>query len=111
MKIVYNKLLPFKGYKAMTLWPFMLVRKDMVMTEADLNHEQIHGEQQKELLVVLFYLWYVVEYVVKLIVTWSHKKAYRSISFEQEAYRFENDLDYRRRRRRYYWMRFVFTVE
>lgn len=110
MKIVYNKLLPFKGYKAMTLWPFIIVRKGMVMTEADLNHEQIHGEQQKELIVVLSYLWYVVEYIVKLIVTWSHKKAYRSISFEQEAYKFEGDLDYRRRRRRYYWMRFVFKV-
>jgi len=111
MKIVYNKLLPLKGYKAMTLWPFILVRKGMVMTEADLNHEQIHGEQQKELIVVLFCLWYVVEYIVKLIATWSHKKAYRSISFEQEAYRFESDLDYRRRRRGYYWMRFVFKIE
>ena len=111
MKIVYNKLLPFKGYKAMTLWPFILVRKGMVMTEADINHEQIHGEQQKEMIVVLSYLWYVLEYVVKLIGTGSHRKAYRSISFEQEAYRFEGDLDYRRRRRRYYWMRFVFKVE
>lgn len=110
MKIVYNTLLPFKGYKAMTLWPFILVRKGMVMTEADLNHEQIHGEQQKELTVVLFYLWYVVEYVIKLIATGSHKKAYRGISFEREAYRFESDLDYRRRRRRYYWTGFLFTV-
>lgn len=111
MVVVYNKLLPFRGYKAMTLWPFIFVRKGMVMTDADLNHEQIHGKQQKELILVLFYLWYVVEYVIKLIVTGSHKKAYRGISFEQEAYRFEGDLDYKRRRMRYYWMRFVLTVE
>lgn len=27
MKIVYNNIIPFKGYLAMRVWPFVFVRK------------------------------------------------------------------------------------
>jgi hypothetical protein len=43
MKIVRNSIIPFKGYKAMCVWPFIFVRKDCSFNEIDLNHENIHG--------------------------------------------------------------------
>jgi hypothetical protein len=44
MIIVKNNIIPFKGYKAITLWPFIFVRKECSFDEIDLNHELIHGE-------------------------------------------------------------------
>jgi len=40
MKIIYNKIIPFKGYKAMAIWPFIFARKKL--SEIDINHEKIH---------------------------------------------------------------------
>jgi hypothetical protein len=41
MIIVRNKVLPFKGFKALTIWPFIFCRSEL--TEVDINHEEIHG--------------------------------------------------------------------
>ena len=41
MILVNNKIIPFKGYKAVTIWPFIFVREPL--NEVDLNHENIHG--------------------------------------------------------------------
>ena len=43
MLIIHNKLIPVKGFKAITLWPFIFVRKEYSFNETDLNHENIHG--------------------------------------------------------------------
>lgn len=59
MKVIYNKIIPFKGFKAITIWPFIFVRKECSFNEVDLNHENIHGKQQKELLLIFFYLIYL----------------------------------------------------
>lgn len=86
MKVIQTKLvnhiLP-KGYVAITLWPFVLVRTDVTITDRLLNHESIHGEQQLEMMLIGFYLWYVVEWLVRLCI--DSKTAYRNISFEREA--------------------------
>ena len=29
MEIIYDKNIPLKGFKAMTIWPFIFVRSDM----------------------------------------------------------------------------------
>ena len=81
--------------RAITLYPFVLLRYagdrlDPVL----LNHERIHLRQQLELLVVPFYLWYVGEYVWRRIKGMNHLSAYLTISFEQEAYANEHQLDY-----------------
>lgn len=68
-----------------------------------LNHEAIHTEQMKELLYVGFYLWYVVEWLVKLFIY--GKDAYRNISFEREAYAYEGYEGYLTIRKRYNWIR------
>ena len=83
MKIVKNNIIPFKGYKAISIWPFIFCRSDL--NEIDINHESIHGEQQKELLIIVFYIIYLIEWIFK---------KYKNISFEKEAYAHENDLNY-----------------
>ncbi len=61
------------------------------MSKSDINHEKIHLQQQKELLLIGFYLAYIFEYLLNLYVFRNKKKAYRSISFEKEAYKNENN--------------------
>lgn len=72
-----------------------------------INHEKIHTAQQRELLFIPFYLLYILEWAVRLLIYRSNKKAYYNISFEREAYRHGNDLTYLRRRRHYAWLRGV----
>ena len=48
MKIIYNKIIPFKGFLAINLFGFLFARKKL--TEVNINHEKIHTEQMKELL-------------------------------------------------------------
>jgi len=43
---------------------------------------------------VLFYIWYFVEYLIRLVQYKKHYLAYLHISFEQEAYRNQADLNY-----------------
>ena len=54
MFIVRNTLIPFPGYIAVTLWPFIFVRRKAWprFTDDTLRHERIHGLQQVELLMV-----------------------------------------------------------
>lgn len=108
MKVIINKFIPIKGYVAMTAWPFIFARKEL--SKYVLNHEYIHGEQQKELLIVFFLLFYCLEYIIKLCITLNHNTAYQSISFEQEANKYEHDLNYISTRHRYTWIKYVFKI-
>ena len=109
MKVIYNIILPFRGYTAMTVWPWIFVRKGRRITTTLMTHERLHGEQQKEMLLVGFFLWYVIEYLIRLLLAFSHRKAYRGVSFEKEAYENQCDLAYLYSRKRYAWLRYVFT--
>ena len=108
MIIIRNNLIPFPGYKAMTIWPFIFVRKSAWYSVVTDRHERIHGRQQIEMLLLLFYLWYGLEYIIRLAITRSRSRAYLSISFEQEAYDHERDQDYLKHRRWYAWLKYVF---
>ena len=96
MLTVRNNIIPFKGFTALTLWPFVFVRKDEEQNYTHIveRHETIHGEQQKEMLIVLFYLWYLAEWLVKWIYYRNRTTAYKNISFEREAYANQYDADY-----------------
>lgn len=94
MITVKSNIIPFKGFSAITLWPFVFVRKDARMDATTIRHETIHGEQQKELLIVLFYLWYLAEWLVKWIYYRNRTTAYKNISFEREAYANQYDAAY-----------------
>jgi hypothetical protein len=105
MIIIRNKMIPFNGYKGLTLWPFLFVRSEM--STIDMNHELIHGRQQREMLVVPFFVWYALEYLVRLCIYRSHKTAYKNISLEQEAYERQYDDDYLSRRRLWAWTKYL----
>lgn len=93
MKIIYNKFLPTKGFVAMNLFGVLFARKDANITQRVINHESIHTAQMKELLYVFFYLWYIIEWIVRLFqYRFKWHTAYRNISFEREAY--ANDFDF-----------------
>lgn len=91
----FVKLITLNFARAITLFPFIfLQRKDDKANQQLINHEQIHLRQQLELFIIPFYLLYLGEYAVGRIRGMSHYEAYRAISFEQEAYGSEFDLDY-----------------
>ena len=103
MRIIRNGIIPFKGYKAVNLFGLLFVRGDAYMGASDINHEEIHTAQMREMLYGPFYLWYLAEWLVRLVQYRDFKKAYRSISFEREAYANERGMGYLGRRRRYSW--------
>lgn len=94
------KLLPGKEYRAMAFWPFIFLKDNVLIhDEVIMNHEKIHLTQQKELLVIPFYLLYFSEYILHRLSKKNHEQAYLKISFEQEAYKFDKDLTYLKKRK------------
>lgn len=96
--VIENKLIPFKGFKAINLFGVIFVRKGARMTSTDFNHEAIHTAQMKELGYVFFYILYVIEWLYRLC---KPGNAYRNISFEREAYENEGDVYYLYLRKHY----------
>ena len=107
MKIIYNKIIPWQGFKAINLFGFLFVRSNL-LKDRDINHEAIHSEQMKELLWIPFYIWYLIEFMIKLWWFLDGSKAYKRVSFEVEAYMHQDDLDYLKNRKRYNWIKYVF---
>ena len=109
MKIIYNNIIPFKGFKAMNLFGVLFVRNDIKtpMNEIDINNEAIHSEQYKEMLWIPFLIWYGIEWFIKIFIYGDTHKAYRNISFEREAYQNEHDLEYLSNRKRYRWFKLI----
>lgn len=96
--VIENKLIPFKGFKAINLFGVIFVRKGARMTSTDFNHEAIHTAQMKELGYVFFYVLYVIEWLYRLC---KSGNAYRNILFEREAYENEDDVYYLYLRKHY----------
>ncbi len=96
--IVFKYLTP-KGFRGLTLFPFVFLKHHGDKHHAVLlNHERIHVRQQMELLVIPFFVWYILEYFVRLIQFKDRNLAYRNISFEREAYQNEKNLYYLKQR-------------
>ena len=104
MKIIRNNVIPFKGFKAINLFGILFVRKDAVLSDIDINHEKIHTEQMKELLFIFFYAWYAIEWIIRLF---GSGNAYRNISFEQEAYANEDNLNYLEERNHFSFLNYL----
>lgn len=98
MIVIENKLIPFRGFKAINLFGVIFVRKGARMTITDFRHEAIHTAQMKELGYVFFYVLYVIEWLYRMC---KSGNAYRNISFEREAYENEDDVYYLRFRQHY----------
>ncbi len=112
MKIVYSKILPFPGFIALNLFGILIVRdeyRNQHLSPRLLNHEAIHTEQMKETLYIGFYVLYFIFWLFRLL-TPPLASAYRDISFEQEAYENQNNLDYLKTRQPYAWIWYQFTT-
>lgn len=134
IKTVVNKFLPFKGFVAMTVWPFIFIRKDKELKFVDKvkRHEYIHVYQQIECLLVgvvlaflmlitgcewwsliplgLFFELYAIEWIIKGLINFGNsRKAYRSISFEREAFENQENPDWLDDRPKFYWIKYVLT--
>lgn len=92
MRIIYNKIIPFKGFSAINLFGVVFARRESRITPHCINHEKIHTAQMRELGYVGFYILYFLEWLYRLCV--DTKRAYRAISFEQEAYAHQHNYDY-----------------
>ncbi|MDR1937316.1 MAG: hypothetical protein LBQ73_02295 [Tannerellaceae bacterium] len=103
MKIIYNNIIPVKGFTAINIFGVVFARKGKVVGQKTINHESIHTAQIKELLYIFFYLLYIIEWLIKLIKY--RKQAYTNISFEREAYGNDRNADYLKQRKRYAWIK------
>lgn len=100
--IIENNIIPFKGFKAINLFGIIFKRKDTKpMAKKDINHENIHTTQMKELLYIPFYIIYLLEYIYWLLLFKNFNLAYRCISFEREAYANEYNFKYLNSRKHY----------
>lgn len=124
---IHSNIIPFNGFIAMTIWPFVFIRNDkrhLYNSTAD-RHERIHAEQQKEVLIIaitmalsavltgsgwwsllwlpLYYYLYLMEWVICLVAC----KPYYNISFEREAYRYETDASYLQHRPLFAWISLI----
>lgn len=126
IKLKYSKIIPFKGYYACTIFNCIFRHpkyRNRKLSKTTYNHEMIHVEQQLDFVGgneklyilggVVFYMAYFIEWLIKLIIsgfTLGKVKAYKSISFEQEAYQNEKDFKYRDNRKRFNWLKYIFKV-
>ena len=107
MKIIYNDFIPFKGYKAINLFGFLFTRNIYTISDVDINHESIHTEQMKEMLYIPFYIWYMIEWLIRLVSYGDAKLAYKTISFELEASSNQQDENYLKNRKRFAWFKYI----
>jgi len=108
MIVFVTKYLLPKNIRGITIFPFVFLKhKEDAANKTLLNHEKIHLKQQVELLILPFYIWYFVEFLAKLAIYKNKNKAYKNISFEREAYRFDNNLDYLNTRKRFEFIKYL----
>jgi hypothetical protein len=108
VKIMTNFLKFFlgKNIAGITLCPFgIYIKREYLTKRQTINHEKIHWQQQLELLIIFFYIWYLMEWFIRIFV--NGKAAYRSLSFEREAYSNENNNDYLNTRKPYTWLKYI----
>ncbi|MEG1009092.1 MAG: hypothetical protein RSE41_00830 [Clostridia bacterium] len=105
MIIVRNKIIPFKGFSAINLFGILFVRKNVKLNDTIIRHEKIHTKQMQEMLYLLFYLWYLIEWLVRLCMKGN---AYKNISFEREARENQNNINYLKNRNfKYKWLKYL----
>lgn len=107
MILLVKYLIP-RGFSGITVFPFILIkRKTLKQDLVFINHERIHLQQQLELFIIPFFIFYGLEFFIRLIQHRSRHLAYRNISFEREAYSNEKDLDYLQSRSLFSFIRYL----
>ena len=130
MIVIKNKFIPFKGYDTINLFGILFTRDDFI-DSTEYNHESIHSAQMLECMILsaviitaicimfniswwwlllsifMYYIQYGLEYV---IIRFFHKKqndAYHDVSFEEEAYNNDNNLNYLKHRKVFAWIKYI----
>lgn len=128
MEIVCNKFIPFKGWFAMNVFGKMYIREENCgreIPDSTYNHESIHTAQSEDFIpnkdnknwkrilgYLIFYILYGLEWLVKgicFLFYWKIK-VYMSLSFEQEAYENQYNLNYLEYRSRWAWTKYLFKI-
>jgi hypothetical protein len=105
--IKFIDLISAGSTRAITLWPFILLRsKEDVHNFKLLTHEKIHIKQQKELFILGFYVLYLYYYIKLRRKGNSKWLAYKLIPFEKEAYTNEGNYNYLNSRKRNSWKQY-----
>lgn len=93
--IKVNGLKVLRSFKieAIVLYPFVFFAAKQPNERIN-NHERIHMEQIKRDGVLTFYGRYLFEYFRFRRKGLSHDLAYRAISYEQEAYKHQQNIQY-----------------
>lgn len=106
--ILISKYIVPTGYIGIALYPFIFLGNSKLKLNTTLiNHEKIHLKQQLELLLVFFYIWYLLEFLVRLIQFRHWNMAYENISFEREAYINEHNFTYLENRKFWSFLKYL----
>lgn len=108
MFVIVSRYLIPKGFTGITFFPFIIVSgRYLKENPVIINHEKIHIRQQIELLILPFFIWYGLEFLIRWIICKDKNAAYRTISFEREAYANEKDLHYLKQRSFWKFLDFI----
>lgn len=119
LKLAYSCWLPFKGFGSITLFGFLVRRKDKKNTpisDQTWIHENIHRKQVEDFHLwyfgyILFYIFYVLEWLLKVPSALFGYRPYYSISFEKEAYRNQKNAGYLEERKHFAWLKYIFNLK
>lgn len=106
MKFIKTGKIMIPGFNAITIFPFVFVRSAYANDPVLINHENIHGEQYKELWVLGFWFLYLWYYGLGIYRYRNLDNAYRRIPFEQEAYINAEDDTYLKHREKFAWCKY-----
>lgn len=121
LKLAYSKIIPFSGWYAITIFNYLIRREEYKNTPIETityNHESIHQAQAYDFGIgfcgyFIFYILYFLEWLFKAILsifTGFKVKAYYSISFEQECFKHQTDLQYLDNRKPFSWVKYIFKL-
>ena len=136
-KIRYNSFITrnflWENYDTITLaaWVCTKCMSKEEMPQSTRNHECTHARQWVECMLasgviiwalvlfanisawwfvlsfLMFYILYVLEYLIKLILYRNFSKAYKNISFEREAYECQFDNNYLENGDYFNWIKYI----
>lgn len=102
------KLITCENIVGIALAPFGIYLREDFFNEQNaktINHEKIHWKQQVELLIIFFYIIYFIEWAIRLFINFGN--AYRSISFEREAFANDENKEYLISRKPFSWLKYI----
>ncbi|OAD43450.1 hypothetical protein [Polaribacter atrinae] len=106
--ILISKHIVPNGFVGITLFPFIFLKnKKLKENKTLINHEKIHIKQQAELLLIFFYIFYILEWILKFLRHKNRYLAYKNISFEREAYQNENNFNYIKNRKFWAFIKYL----